>query len=62
MTNNAHLIQFNSSRSCFEVIGHFASIAEACKRRAACVGHFNYQGQELQVVSDYELGYLEAQA
>jgi hypothetical protein len=62
MNTNAHLIQFNSSRSCFEVIGHFQSITEACKRRADCVNHFTYQGQELQVVSDYELGVLEAQA
>ena len=62
MNTNAHLIQFNDSRSTFEIIGHFNSITAACKRRAEVVKHFNYHGQELQVISDYELGYLEAQA
>ena len=62
MNTNAHLIQFNNSHSCFEVIGHFESIAAAAQRRADCVNHFTYKGQDLQVVSDYELGVLEAQA
>ena len=60
MNTNAHLIQFNDSRSTFVIIGHFNSITAACKRRAEVVKHFNYCGQELQVISDYELGRLEA--
>lgn len=60
--SNAHLIQWNYSRSCFQVLGHFPSIAAAAKRRADCVQHPNYQGHDLEVVSDYTLGYLEAQA
>ena len=60
--SNAHLIEWNASRSCFQVVGHFESTTAACKRRAEVVRHFNYQGNDLQVVSSYELGRLEALA
>ena len=60
--SNAHLIEWNASHSCFQVVGHFESNAAACKRRAEVVRHFNYQGNDLQVVSSYELGRLEALA
>ena len=59
MNTNAHLIQWNFSHSCFEVIGHFDSVAKASDRRAACLSHFNYQGNDLEIISDYQLGGLE---
>lgn len=57
-----HLIQWNASRSCYEILGHFFSLAEATKRRDQVKKHFQYRGQELEIISSYQLGYLEAAA
>ena len=59
---NAHLIEWNFSHSCFTILGSFNSVKAACDRRMECRQHFNYQGNDLEVISDYELGRLEALA
>ena len=57
---NSFLIQWNANRSCYEFLGGFFTYKEAIRRRDEIKGHFNYQGQDLGIVSAYELGYLEA--
>ena len=60
MLSAAHLIQWNSSHSTFEIIGHYDSFSLARAAQARCKSHFNYTGNDLQIISSYELGQLEA--
>ena len=62
MNTNATLIQWNFSHSCFEVLGHFDQSHKARKRMAEVKLHPAYDGQDLEIISDYELGRLEALA
>jgi len=57
---NNFLIQWDSNRSCYEFLGGFFTYKEAIRRRDQVKSHFNYKGQDLDIVSAYELGYLEA--
>ena len=62
MNTNATLIQWNFSHSCFEVLGHFDQSHKARQRMADVKRHPAYEGQDLEIISDYELGRLEALA
>ena len=57
---NNFLIQWDTNRSCYEFLGGFFTYKEAIRRRDQVKSHFNYKGQDLEIVSAYELGYLEA--
>ena len=57
---NNFLIMWDSNRSCYEFLGGFFTYKEAIRRRNQVKSHFNYKGQDLDIVSAYELGYLEA--
>ena len=56
-----HLIQWNASRSCYQLIGHYFTKQEALASKARVRGHFNFTGtaSDLEIISDYQLGYLE---
>ena len=54
-----HLIQWNDSHSCFEIIGSFDHKG-AINKKQFVKQHPNYDGQDLEIVSDYQLGYLTA--
>ena len=59
---NAHLIQWNDSHSTFEIIGHFDTYKQARQRLEQIKRHPNYCGQDISLIGNYELGYLEAVA
>ena len=54
-----HLIQWNDSHSCFEIIGCFDQKG-AIDKMNFVKQHPNYNGQQLEIISDYQLGYLTA--
>ena len=55
-----HVIEFNSSRSIFNVIAHCDNRKQANAVIKRVKTHFNYHGNPIEIVSAYELGYLEA--
>ena len=57
---NYHVIEFNFSRSTFQVLAHCDTRKQANDVVERVKSHFNYQGNPLDIVSAYELGYLEA--
>jgi len=57
-----HLIEWNTSHSCFSIQGHFFTRKEAKAAVARIRKHFNYKGNDLEIISDYQLGYLEGAA
>jgi hypothetical protein len=59
---NFHVIEFNSSRSTFQVLAHCFTKQDAKAVVKKVKNHFNYHGTPVEIISSYELGYLEAVA
>ena len=57
---NYHVIEFNSSRSTFTILAHCDTRTQANAVINRVKSHFNYQGNPIEILSAYELGYLEA--
>ena len=55
-----HVIEFNSSRSTFQVLAHCFTKQDAKAVVKQVKNHFNYHGTPVEIISSYELGYLEA--
>jgi hypothetical protein len=55
-----HLVQWNDSRSLFEIVGHYDTKEQARQALARIKAHFNYAGQDIELIGDYSLGYLTA--
>ena len=57
---NHFVVEFNSSRSTWELIACCFSKKEADAVIKRVKAHFNYSGNPIENLSAYEFGYLEA--
>ncbi len=56
---NHHVIEFNFSRSTYTILAHCFTKKDADAVVKRVKAHFNYTGTPIEILSSYELGYLE---